>query len=448
LYEKVADEGDQKMKCNTLPPQEIYDVLHAAEVRGVELPESVELWWFKETQINQKKELERIQKMKNNKGFVLVTGLLLIMVLTILSVMATMMITTDLKVASADRSIKQGFYISEAGTEEARARLQPNSANVILDNQESNPAWKVFIGSQAKAQDKGYDSGNINHLRVDSMTNLDYVVTIEHKVNELNQVIKWGDDNYDGLNEENIVIGMPIYVVTAEGIINGTTKKIRTEVVKFPPIPIPAALYAEDFVTINGSSSKIHGIDACGSNNIPGAMTRYTLNISGKPDITGNPSTVQNSAINYDIPDIINNLKGYANIVVPSGQYNDANWGDLQTTGNDTPNTCMDTNIVYVNGDLTLKSQGNKGCGILLVNGNLKVNGGFKWYGPVVVSGIIDFSGGGQRNITGAILSGGTSVTMDDSFGGNSVLLYCSTAIMFQTQNRPLLTLRWVELFN
>jgi hypothetical protein len=38
---------------NTLPPKEIYDVLHEAEGKGIELPQSIEKWWKKETLINE-----------------------------------------------------------------------------------------------------------------------------------------------------------------------------------------------------------------------------------------------------------------------------------------------------------------------------------------------------------------------------------------------------------
>ena len=41
-----------KELCNKLPPKEIYDVLHAAEAAGIDLPDSVNEWWFKETEIN------------------------------------------------------------------------------------------------------------------------------------------------------------------------------------------------------------------------------------------------------------------------------------------------------------------------------------------------------------------------------------------------------------
>lgn len=41
---------------NTLPPIEIYDVLLKCEIKGIELPESVDDWWFKETEINESKK--------------------------------------------------------------------------------------------------------------------------------------------------------------------------------------------------------------------------------------------------------------------------------------------------------------------------------------------------------------------------------------------------------
>jgi hypothetical protein len=43
---------------NTLPPTTIYDVLHAAEAAGIELPEEVDQWWLKETDINEQRKSE------------------------------------------------------------------------------------------------------------------------------------------------------------------------------------------------------------------------------------------------------------------------------------------------------------------------------------------------------------------------------------------------------
>ncbi len=47
IMEKMMD------KTKTLPPIAIYDVLHEAEKKGIELPKSVDDWWYCETQINE-----------------------------------------------------------------------------------------------------------------------------------------------------------------------------------------------------------------------------------------------------------------------------------------------------------------------------------------------------------------------------------------------------------
>jgi hypothetical protein len=44
----------RKMKVtNTKPPVEIYDVLSLCELKGIELPEVVDDWWFQETVLNE-----------------------------------------------------------------------------------------------------------------------------------------------------------------------------------------------------------------------------------------------------------------------------------------------------------------------------------------------------------------------------------------------------------
>jgi hypothetical protein len=55
-YELTKVLSRKKMKANTIPPKEIYDVLHEAEAAGVELPKSVEDWWSEETRINESKK--------------------------------------------------------------------------------------------------------------------------------------------------------------------------------------------------------------------------------------------------------------------------------------------------------------------------------------------------------------------------------------------------------
>lgn len=61
------------------------------------------------------------------------------------------------------------------------------------------------------------------------------------------------------------------------------------------------------------------------------------------------------------------------------------------------------------------------------------------------MTGSISFSGGGEKNVTGAILSGG--MVSADVVGGNANIVYCSQAVNNQTNYLPLVVLRWAEIF-
>ena len=129
---------------------------------------------------------------KNEKGAVLVTGLLLLLLLTILGMAAMATTVMELKIARNDRSAKKVFYVAEAGTEDARSRLQTGaSALPILDDQPTNANWWAFVGTPTEAALQGYN-GNTNQVLYAKLnSSLDYVVTITHKLNSSHQSLKW-----------------------------------------------------------------------------------------------------------------------------------------------------------------------------------------------------------------------------------------------------------------
>ncbi len=83
---------------------------------------------------------------------------------------------------------------------------------------------------------------------------------------------------------------------------------------------------------------------------------------------------------------------------------------------------------------------------MLLVQGDLMVQGGFHWYGVVLVTGSVSFTGGAEKNVTGALLAGANASA--DLVGGNANILYCSRAVYENSHGLPLHVLRWVELFS
>jgi len=370
--------------------------------------------------------------------------------------MAAMMNTaTELKISANDRLAKQTFYVAEAGLEDARSRLQVGaSAFPIYDNHSTNAGWTAFIGTLEKANGKGYQSTNGLHAyyeRLDS--SLNYVVTISHKTDPSGNILRWGDSNYDGIPEENTSTGENIYVITSEGYTSdGASKSIRIEATKVPPATAPAALYTKADTTIQGTSTYVLGMDHCGTSHVPGIITMDYVSQNGNPTITGWPNAIiERSPMNIDVKAMIDSFKRkpthYYN--VNSATLTAMDWG-TPTPGatQQDASSCSTHNIVYFNTNSTyVKLTGNShGCGILLVEGDLAVHGGFQWYGLVLVTGSITFTGGGGKNVSGAMLAGST--VSADLVGGDANIVYCSQAVKNQTDHMPLITLRWLEMFS
>jgi hypothetical protein len=103
--------------------------------------------------------------------------------------------------------------------------------------------------------------------------------------------------------------------------------------------------------------------------------------------------------------------------------------------------------IIYVNGNM--KATGGYGQGILIVNGDLSVQGGFQFFGPVIVKGTVTTQGTGGHFMGGLMASNLYDST--DVILGNAMVSYSSCALMKALQaNSPGRWFRqrsWVDLF-
>jgi len=385
---------------------------------------------------------------RNEKGMVLPLGLMFLAIIAILGTTAVIITTTDLKIGNNYRTSEQAFYAAEAGIEEARARMKADANDPI-----TNINQGAYIGVASKAQGKGYDPAK--HGLYASLSDLDYVVEIIHQTNAAGNVLYWGDPDGDGISGRNTTTGQNIYLVTSYGSSGASTKVIEVEMTRIPPITVPAALYVETSTKIQGNSTHIIGTDSCGTDDKPGIATTKPdtepITTVGNPTVTGAVGAdpdVSYSSTDMNIQSVLDSFKGSADFayLVDSDTHTGMSWGTptLGTTLQD-PSSCSCNNIVYYNTqdtDITL-SGGTEGCGILLVDGDLNMHGGFSWHGMVIVTGSVIFLGGGDKNITGALIAGGTLDA--DIIGGNSNIVYCSSAIDNQTKNRPLRILSWQE---
>lgn len=106
-------------------------------------------------------------------------------------------------------------------------------------------------------------------------------------------------------------------------------------------------------------------------------------------------------------------------------------WDDASTSYNgdigDRPN--LNPVIAHAKGSLSLNGS-TKGCGILIVDGDLKVNGGFDFVGLIYCSGSVTFNGaGGSKDLHGALYALGAVDGTDITLNGTVQLRYSSEAL-------------------
>ncbi len=230
-----------------------------------------------------------------------------------------------------------------------------------------------------------------------------------------------------------------------------------------------------------GGSSFIDGVDTnptgwdcpAVTDSMPGIATNDSASIqySGCNNyscIAGSPKVQQDTTISdstfLKFGDLTwSDLVAMANIVYPSsyGPASDFgpvgtattcttsvqdNWGDPMVPAT-VPGCSSYFPVIYVDGDL--QATGGYGQGILLVDGNLSVQGGWQFYGPVIVRGTVTTQGtGGHFN--GGVMAANLNLSQDVVLG-SAVVTYSSCILLKALQaNSPghLLTQRsWMDLF-
>jgi hypothetical protein len=348
-------------------------------------------------------------------------------VLTLIGMSSLNTTILDNLMAGKKRASEQAFYTAEAGIHELMGRFRKSATHAILDNGPSNPYWKLLLAKHPGEGSRriGFNESDPNSI-ISLQSRLDFGVEIKHKIDAANQVVQYG--------------GTPIYLVKSYGFTaDGGNKVIEAELKIGSSYDPPAALYSESPVRIEGNSSYINGNDSCDIKSKPGVMTTKTITESGHPTIMGSPPKVTPSSdplpFNLPLREMIDYLKGNAHFRYSyNGNatlvgYSDR-WGTPTMNHFKEPMTYTGPmNIIYFNmqGDHTLKlTNGSHGAGILMVDGNLEIQGGFIWYGVIIVTGGLSYTGDEDQNVTGGVLAGEAAFS-EVYIGGKTNILYCST---------------------
>ena len=188
--------------------------------------------------------------------------------------------------------------------------------------------------------------------------------------------------------------------------------------------------------------------------------TQRTGQLSGNPHVK--PDSTVNSGTFTQFGDIsYASLAATANIQMSGGNYkiqpvavggvcNQAvltNWGDgmnpTQPCGSYFP-------IIHIAGDATLN--GDQGQGVLLVDGDLDIQGSFVFYGIVLVQGSLKTAGGGSTDahFYGAVMASNVDLELN-SLSGNATLQYSKCAVTNAMEGTqvvtPVRSRAWAQLF-
>jgi len=190
------------------------------------------------------------------------------------------------------------------------------------------------------------------------------------------------------------------------------------------------AIYTQNTVGVIGNSGNT--ITSFGSDPTSGTTTTVGPSVQGV-NPWPNSLNINNLINQYKVGASIPNYTctGTQNLTTNPATYKDCGTQSSQQFGTYPTGLPLEPAIgsytsvtEYIPGSVHLTSAAN-GSGILIVDGDLDINGGLNWYGLILVRGKVSFTGGAgaSTNLYGAILAGddvnATNQPQSDNFGGS-----------------------------
>jgi type IV pilus assembly PilX-like protein len=262
----------------------------------------------------------------------------------------------------------------------------------------------------------------------------------------------------------------PIEIIRSYGQSNGSLAVVEVEVKRAPlNIDVEAPLYTKGNLTGNGSALYVDGYDQAGtggavdcggvvSPDLPpiyqyddpsdAGAPAFNLNGADVDDLQGpgHPYALDGSEEDFSGPKDIPITEYVTTMGIPGSATEtiiaDQNGATYGADGNGNSVICYsDTSNPYnVQG---LKLSNVTGYGILAVEGDLEMGGGFSWRGLVLCTGTLTFNGGGSGvNIYGAVLANQT-VTIN----GGVDIQYDSCYIQEALQAVSIQVSRWRQVY-
>jgi hypothetical protein len=200
-----------------------------------------------------------------------------------------------------------------------------------------------------------------------------------------------------------------------------------------------------------------------------GAAKADEDNLFGNPPQVANDSTINSDFFNIFGDVTFDELKKSADIVLSSSSPytsvgpsltagapqrcntgDQLNWGEPHRGAGAVTQCYNYFPIIYASGSQLQLTGGGRGQGLLLIEGDFVVAGGFEFTGLIVAKGGIKVNGNGNK-ITGALLAQDVSIDDQNSISGNTTLQFSSCALSKAIKGsafaEPLSYRSWVQLY-
>src|SRR6267143_4203548 len=387
--------------------------------------------------------------LQDERGMALAVAIFAMVVVGALVAGAFFAGTQEQRVGENQRRVQTSFGVAEAGAQETVLRWDPSTKN-------KRPLYCPCVGG---------DSVPIPSVGADT-------------------VAPGGSGRYFG---NSYKLGPNIFLIdvtgrdkaSADGAIagGGGARQRIGMITRIAPVDfgIKASLTTQGSVNLTGNA------DVNGNDQVPTGWTSCDPAGPPQPGVrdqggnvtTGGNAGVQGSPPVVNDPTVNNNtfttfggatyaqLAARASIVVPAGNYSTApvvtggvcdktvltNWGD----GMNALGACASYfPIIHATGTITLNN--TQGQGILLVDGDLNIQGSYQFFGIIIIQGDLKTAGGGSTDahFWGGVMAKNADLSTQ-SLSGKATLNYSSCSINMVLQaTSPVSMMRsrgWAQLY-
>ncbi len=392
--------------------------------------------------------------LKNERGMALGLAIVALVVVGALVAGALFAGTQEQRVGENVRRALASFGVAEEGVYDIIRRWDSHSATyaALYPFPADSPATSSWvIDTTASASKTGTYSGTLLKLN-DQLYVVD--VTAQDNMSLAGRIRGGGASQRLGL----LVRVKPLTFGTPAALVSGGANVLGGN------------------ANINGNDQTPTGWTGCGPTDSAGAgvrtQTTNSVTYTGRPTVLGNPATLKDPTLTDSSFSVYGDvtytqLADKASITIPAQDFSTTIAPSLS---GGTCNTKVPTNwgsptdptgpcgqyfpIIHITGAGAAIS-GQEGQGILLVDGSLNVQGGFQFFGVVIIKGKLRTSGGGGNpaHFWGTMMVQDTVALADttNTITGNTSIMYSKCAILKaldKTGAGTMLRSRgWVQLY-